>query len=79
MLRESLRIADSLVAKRNEWAASKKVLKNDKAFLSEWLHLVEQHETYAPLKSDTARKNMLRRLLEVATTPGAKPAQEGKG
>jgi hypothetical protein len=61
--RESLRIAEELTSKANAWAESKQTLKDDMAFLSDWLRLLKQQETYVPLKRDTARKNMLRKLL----------------
>ena len=61
--RESLRIAEALTSKANAWTTSKQTLKDDAAFLSDWLRLLKQQETYVPLKRDTARKNMLRKLL----------------
>jgi hypothetical protein len=61
--RESLRIAKELASQANAWEASKKSLKTDKTFLSNWLKLLELQETYVPYRHDVARKNMLRKLL----------------
>lgn len=61
--KESLRIAAKLESKQSAWAESKEELRDDKAFLAHWLHLLQTQETYAPFKRDVARKNMLRKLL----------------
>jgi hypothetical protein len=63
--RESLRIAKALESQAAAWKESKKTLKADKAFLSNWLQLLELQETYVPYRHDVARKNMLRKLLSV--------------
>jgi hypothetical protein len=47
-----------------KWAMSKDALKNDAAFLDEWLRLLVRLEEYHPYKADSAKKNMLRKLLE---------------
>ena len=61
--RESLRISGELTSQSDAWETSKKTLKADKVFLSNWLRLLELQETYVPYKHDVARKNMLRKLL----------------
>jgi hypothetical protein len=61
--RESLRISKELESQADAWETSKKTLKADKVFLSNWLQLLELQETYVPYKHDVARKNMLRKLL----------------
>ena len=61
--RRSLEIANELKACQSAWAASKPKLRNDSAFLSGWLTLLEEQETYVPYKHDVARKNMLHKLI----------------
>ena len=61
--RESLEIAANLEAHASKWAGEKRRLKSDKAFLGEWLGLLEKQEQYIPYKPDVARKNMIRKLL----------------
>jgi hypothetical protein len=46
-----------------KWAESKVALQFDKAFFSRWLELLTMLEAYVPYKPDTARKNMLGKLL----------------
>jgi hypothetical protein len=62
--RESLRITKELQTLSDIWGESKMMLKTDKAFLSNWLHLLELQETYVPNRRDVARTNMLRKFLE---------------
>lgn len=64
--RQSLQIAADLKDCEANWGQSKAVLKSDKAFLTSWLKLLEEQETYVPYRHDTARKNMLGRLLQNA-------------
>ena len=64
--RRSNEIAGELESCVQSWAASKPALKSDKPFLSRWLALLEERETYVPLRRDVARKNMLRRMLSDA-------------
>lgn len=45
------------------WAESKKQLQQDVGFLTRWLDLLNTLEAYQPGKRDTARKNMLAKLL----------------
>ena len=61
--RESLRIAKELESQASAWEDSKKTLREDKVFLSNWLKLLELQETYVPYRHDVARKNMLHKLL----------------
>lgn len=59
----SLKIAKELDGFASQWAAQKASLRHDKRFLSRWLELLEQREHYVRYKPDTAKKNMLRKLL----------------
>jgi hypothetical protein len=60
----SLNVAKDLKGCEAGWAAKKSGLRTDKAFLAKWLELLEQQEHYVRYKPDTARKNMLRKLLK---------------
>ena len=60
---ETHRIRQSLQDCEEQWSASKAELQMEKPFLSRWLDLLNQLETYVPYKPDTARKNMLGKLL----------------
>lgn len=64
--RESLRIAAQLKECQSHWAVSKRVLRADKAFLTQWLALLVSQEGYVPSRHDVACKNMLRKLLSAA-------------
>jgi hypothetical protein len=64
--RRSLEIARELKACAGSWAESKSVRRSDRTFLTRWLSLLEEQETYVPYKHDVARKNMLHRLLSAA-------------
>ncbi len=46
------------------WADSRESLKQDMAFLENWLDLLRKHDTYEPSRKNTATQNMLRKLLE---------------
>jgi hypothetical protein len=61
--KRSLDIAKDLESSERQWAAEKAALKNDQQFLSQWLELLEQREHYVRYKPDTAKKNMLQKLL----------------
>jgi len=60
---ESHRIRKALQDCEEMWAASKSTLRADKPFLTRWLDLLTLLEEYVPYKPDTARKNMLGKLL----------------
>ena len=60
---ESHGIRAALRGCEEQWAKSKSTLQIDKAFLRRWLELLTVLETYVPYKPDTARKNMLGKLL----------------
>jgi hypothetical protein len=62
----------------SSWAASKKELQHDGAFLTNWLELLVRLEEYVPYKPDTAKKNMLKKLL---ATPNisSQPTASGGG
>lgn len=62
--KELLRIERNLRICEEQWSQSKKSLKLDTSFLSGWLDLVIEREQYVPYRPDTAKKNMLRKLLD---------------
>ena len=64
--RRSIEIARALSECTEAWAASKPTLRKDIAFLSKWLQLLEEQETYVPYKHDVARKNMLHKLMSAS-------------
>lgn len=45
------------------WAAGKTKLQADRSFLIHWSELLVALEAYVPYKPDTAKKNMLAKLL----------------
>lgn len=57
------KIRKNLENHQERWASAKKILKDDSHFLSEWLELLIKLEEYAGHRADTARKNMLKKLL----------------
>lgn len=61
------RIREELQANEERWVESKTSLQTNKEFLGGWLELLIQLEEYVPYKPDTAKKNMLRKLLENAS------------
>jgi len=65
--RKSLHLAAELKEFGTKWDESKLSLKTDEIFLSKWLQLLAEQETYVPYRHDTARKSMLRKLLRIAT------------
>ncbi|WP_083941209.1 zinc-ribbon domain containing protein [Pseudoduganella violaceinigra] len=60
---ESNRIRASLRDCEEQWSLSKRQLQADETFLGRWLDLLVALEKYVPYKPDTAKKNMLSRLL----------------
>jgi len=60
---ESHKIRAKLQECEEKWAQSKVSLQSDRGFLGQWLDLLKLLETYAPFKRDTAKKNMLGKLL----------------
>lgn len=60
---ESNRIRAALRACEEQWAEGKAKLKSDKPFLIRWSELLVALEAYVPYKPDTAKKNMLSKLL----------------
>jgi hypothetical protein len=62
----SIEIKRALGEYTEAWAASKPKLQRDFAFLSKWLQLLEEQETYVPYKHDVARTNMLRKLISAS-------------
>lgn len=61
--RELLGIDRDIEHCRQQWAESKKSLRLNKAFLTNWLRLLTSREGYVPYRPDIAAKNMLRKLL----------------
>ena len=61
---ESNRIRKELRDCEEQWAKAKPQLKGDKAFLSRWSDLLIGLEAYVPYRPDTAKKNMLAKLIE---------------
>jgi len=61
--KESLYIANEIRESEKKWACSKNILKSDNGFLLTWLELLEKHERYTQYKSNTAAKNMLKKLI----------------
>ncbi|MET3135880.1 hypothetical protein AAKU61_000218 [Undibacterium sp. GrIS 1.2] len=62
---QSLHLAAELNECVVKWDESKCSLKIDEIFLSYWLQLLVEQETYVPYRRDSARKNMLRKLLRI--------------
>jgi hypothetical protein len=60
---EAHRIRRELHACEATWQASKVSTQTDKVFLSHWLDLLTQLESYVPYKPDAARKNMLGKFI----------------
>jgi hypothetical protein len=60
---EANKIRKNLETNQERWASSKTTLKEDLGFLSEWLELLIKLEKYFGYRPDTARKNMLKKLL----------------
>ncbi|WP_338844603.1 zinc-ribbon domain containing protein [Massilia sp. W12] len=68
---ESLRIKQALQDYANKWHTQKNVLRTDENFLQAWLDLVLLHKLYLSRKEDTARINMIKRLLDALQTSKA--------
>jgi hypothetical protein len=60
---EANRIRKGLDFCQEKWLKGKTVLQNDVSFLRQWLQLLQKLEEYIPYKPDTARKNMLTKLI----------------
>jgi hypothetical protein len=60
---ESNHIRASLRDCEVQWSLFKAQLQIDEAFLNRWLDLLVALEKYVPYKPDTAKKNMLSKLL----------------
>ena len=57
-------IRKALNARQAQWAKSKASLQKDNSFLSDWLQLLTKLEEYVPYRADTAKKNMLTKLIK---------------
>lgn len=60
---ESHRLKAALLECESSWMESKKRLERDVGFLTRWMDLLKTLEAYEPGKQDTARKNMLTKLI----------------
>lgn len=63
---ESNRIRALLRECEEKWRESKAQLRGEGIFLVQWLELLEALEQYIPYKPDTAKKNMLAKLISSA-------------
>jgi hypothetical protein len=61
--RQSVGIGRELGMCESRWSVEKPALRKDKEFLARWLQLLEAREEYVAYKPDTAKKNMLKKLL----------------
>jgi hypothetical protein len=62
--REATSIRKRLGEYRDRWSRSKASLAKDSQFLDLWLQDLKKLERYVPYKPDTARKNMLAKLIK---------------
>ncbi len=60
---QSNQIVRELSENERRWLEQKPTLQKDREFLRRWLELLEEREKYVPYRSDTAKKNMLNKLL----------------
>jgi hypothetical protein len=61
---ESNGIRAELQRFQKKWADSKNSLRKDNVFLVQWFNLLKRLEEYVPYKPDTAKKNMLAKLIK---------------
>jgi len=61
---EANTIRKALSTCQAQWAKAKSSLQKDVAFLSHWLKLLTKLEEYVPYRPDTAKKNMLTKLIK---------------
>lgn len=59
-------ISNALGECERQWAEAKASLARDKAFLEGWAKLLDERDEYVPYRTDTAKKNMLAKLLRDA-------------
>jgi hypothetical protein len=59
-------ISKDLAEHQSRWSEAKASLAKDRAFLERWLKLLSEKEEYVPYRADTAKKNMLTKLLRAA-------------
>jgi hypothetical protein len=60
---EANALRKDLASCQQRWAGAKKSLQKDKEFLERWLELLRRLEQYVPYRPDTARKNILQKLI----------------
>jgi Probable zinc-ribbon domain len=65
---EANKIRATLEQYEIDWLASKNQLQRDSDFLRRWLDLLVLLEKYVPYKPNTAKKNMLNKLLNASTS-----------
>jgi len=58
------KLKNRLASYQQKWLESKSELSSDKDFLNDWLNALVELESYVPYKHDTAKKNMLKKLLD---------------
>lgn len=61
--RRSNDISDELAKLERAWAESKQSLRVDRPSLERWLTLLNERDEYVPYREDSAKKNMLKKLL----------------
>lgn len=64
--RRANQIATELSKCEEDWAGSKHDLRRDREFLERWSQLLDERDQYVPYRSDSAKKNMLAKLLRDA-------------
>ena len=67
--RRSITIKAELSACGDTWEKSQGERRSDIGVLKRWLGLLEEQEEYIPYKPDSAKKNMLRKLIGGAEEP----------
>lgn len=75
---ESHHVRNMIAGCESEWAASKLTLQHDKEFLERWLSLLTHLEQFVSYKPDTAKKNMLKKLLGVSNPSFHRTASGGR-
>ncbi|WP_162932204.1 hypothetical protein [Solimonas sp. K1W22B-7] len=68
-------IRRSIEFSQRQWASAKSALRGDNVFLSGRLNLLVELEAYMPYKTDSAKKNMLLKLIK----QNAQPALQADG
>jgi len=61
--KQSNAISKAMAECESQWAAAKNSLRRDKPFLERWAKFLDERDEYVPYRADTAKKNMLAKLL----------------